>query len=84
MTNYPQQHGKPLPHLLLEQCETIIEEELENLQKLLRAMKIIEQMKDHTDHYDEYNALCCEQWGRVETLAATAKTILNPNRKDTQ
>lgn len=74
----------PASPLLLQQCEAIIEEELENMKKLVRALEVIRHMELYTDQYDDFESYCKDRWQRGLTLDCQGKSTLNLTIKDTQ
>lgn len=67
--------------LLLKQCETIIEGELENFRKLIRVFEIIEEMELYTEQYDDFKSYCTNRWKTVEELDFLSKETINLNNK---
>jgi len=74
----------PVSPLALQQCEAIIEEELENMKKLIRALEVIKQMELYTDRYDDFESYCKDRWQRVANLDCQGKLTLNLTTKDTK
>ena len=72
----------PVSPLLLKQCESIIEGELENLKKLARALEVIEQMELYTEQYDDFESYCQDRWKTVGDLGSQGKLTLNLITKD--
>ena len=70
--------------LVLQQCEAIIEEELENMKKLIRALEVIKQMELYIDQYDDFESYCKNRWQKVITLDCRDKLTLNLITKDTK
>jgi hypothetical protein len=48
--------------LLLEQCEAIIEEGLQNLEKVERALAIIEQMQLYKNGFESFESYSENRW----------------------
>jgi len=48
--------------LLLEQCEAIIEEGLQTLEKVERALEIIEQMQLYKNSFETFESYSQEKW----------------------
>ena len=70
--------------LVLQQCEAIIEEELENMKKLIRALDVIKHMELYTDKYDDFESYWQDRWQRVSNLDCQGKLTLNIIKKDTK
>jgi hypothetical protein len=51
-------------YLLLEQCEAIIEEGLQTLEKVERALAIIEQMKLYKNGFETFECYSDKRWKR--------------------
>ncbi len=49
-------------HLLLEQCEAIIEEGLQALEKVEKALAIIEQMKLYKNSFETFESYSSQKW----------------------
>jgi hypothetical protein len=49
-------------YLLLEQCEAIIEEGLQTLEKVERALAIIEQMKLYKNGFETFESYSAKKW----------------------
>ena len=48
--------------LLLEQCEAIIEEGLQTLEKVEKALAIIEQMRLYKNGFETFESYSAERW----------------------
>jgi len=49
-------------HLLLEQCEAIIEEGLKTLEKVERAFAIIDQMRLYKNSFENFESYSAKKW----------------------
>lgn len=68
--------------LLLKQCEAIIEDELENLQKLFRALEVIEQRKLYKGQYEDFTSYCQNRWKISGALDFQGELTFNFKIKD--
>lgn len=48
--------------LLLRQCESVIEEGLENLYKIERALSIIKEMQLYQEDFNNFEEYCRQKW----------------------
>jgi len=72
----------PPSHIVLKQCEAIIEEELKSLNKLARALEIIEQMELFPEQYDDFQSYCKDRWKMIEGLDKQGSLTFKLIKKD--
>jgi hypothetical protein len=60
--------------LLLEQCESIIEEGLKSLYKVEKAFEIIEQMHLYDEKYNDFKNYCMQKWEIKNKLTKLCQT----------
>jgi len=56
---------QPVPSLLLRQCESIIDGELDHLRRVFRALELIETQELYREKYEDFTAYCLARWPRV-------------------
>lgn len=61
--------------LLFEQCEAIIEEGLQTLEKVERALSIIEQMKLYQHNFENFESYSLKRWEIESNLPHLCKLI---------
>ena len=72
----------PVSPLLLNQCEAIIEGELENLKKLFRALEVIEQSELYRGKYGDFASYCQDRWKMSGALDIQGELIFNFTTQD--
>jgi hypothetical protein len=55
--------------LLLEQCEAVIEQELQNFEKLSRALALIKEQALYKEEYQDFNDYCNKRWSIPDCIA---------------
>jgi hypothetical protein len=63
--------------LLLEQCEAIIEEGLQTLEKVERALAIIEQMRLYKNGFETFESYSAKRWNMEMKLPHLCKIQTN-------
>ncbi len=63
--------------LLLEQCEAIIEEGLQTLEKVERALAIIEQMRLYKNSFETFESYSAKRWDMNMKLPHLCKIHTN-------
>jgi hypothetical protein len=79
---YLENISTPPSHIVLKQCEAIIQEELKSLNKLVRALEVIEQMKLYTEQYDDFESYCKDRWKTIGDLDNQGNLTFNLIKKD--
>ncbi len=64
--------------LLLKQCEAIIDDELENLQKLFKALEVIEEMRLYESVCNDFESYCKRRWKTIDRLTEEGRFCINP------
>ncbi len=70
--------------VVLQQCEAIISDEMQNLQKLYKAFEVIQEMELYKQGYEDFSSYCVERWNINTTQVLQNNLMLNFTKKDKQ
>ncbi len=68
--------------VVLQQCEAIIYDEIQNLQKLYKAFEVIQEMELYKQGYENFSSYCTERWNINTTQVLENNLMLNFTKKD--
>lgn len=70
--------------VVLQQCEAIIKDEMQNLQKLYRAFEVIQEMELYKQGYEDFSTYCQKRWNINTSQVLQNNLMLNFTKKDTK